>query len=38
MNSMYRHTLAESVILYKPAHDVPDNVASYLNAVDHLYV
>ena len=35
---MYRHTLAGSVILYNPAHDVPDNVASYLNAVDHLYV
>lgn len=38
MNSTYRHTLAGSVILYNPDYDVPDNVASYLNAVDHLYV
>lgn len=35
---MYRHTLAGSVILYNPDYDVPDNVASYLNAVDRLYV
>lgn len=38
MNSTYRHSLAGSVILYNPDYDVPDNVASYLNAVDHLYV
>lgn len=38
MNSTYRHSLAGSVILYNPDYDVPDNVASYLNAVDRLYV
>ena len=38
MNSTYRHSLAGSVILYNPDYGVPDNVASYLNAVDHLYV
>lgn len=38
MNSTYRYSLAGSVILYNPDYDVPDNVASYLNTVDRLYV
>ena len=34
----FKHTLAASVILYNPAPDVSDNVASYIGSVDHLFV
>lgn len=37
-NASLQHSLAGSVILYNPASDVPNNVASYIDSLDWHYV